>query len=257
MRTINGTCNNLDNPLFGSAGSELLRQAPPAYSDQKEMPSGEDRPNPRIISNELASQSGLIHNNYGASDFIWQWGQFLDHDIDMTPAAYPEEEFNIQVNFADFYFNPNNEPNKVIMLSRSLHNGGNTESNPREQINVITSFIDASNVYGSNDELAEFLRDVKNPSKLKTSKGDLLPEVNGFFVAGDARANEQIGLTAMHTLFVLEHNRLADKISQKYPEFSDEEVYQIARKIVGAKMHRPPRTGSAGPHRRAAGRCAA
>jgi len=32
------------------------------------------------------------------------------------------------------------------------------------------------------------------------------------FVAGDVRANEQAALTAMQTLFVREHNRLATKL---------------------------------------------
>ena len=43
-RTINGTCNNLENPLYGSAGIPLLRKAPANYTDSKSIPSGESRP---------------------------------------------------------------------------------------------------------------------------------------------------------------------------------------------------------------------
>ena len=235
-RTINGTCNNITNPLYGSVGEQLLRISPVDYGDGKEFPSGQSRPSPREISNILANQTRLIPNEYGASDFIWQWGQFLDHDIDLTPSAIPIEPFDIKVPLNDTSFDPNGYGNQTISLNRSIHNGGNTIDNPRQQINQITSFIDASNVYGSDDSKANFLRDDKNPAKLKTSKGNLLPEVNGFFVAGDVRANEQIGLTSMHTLFVREHNRIADEISRKNPTFSDEQVYQMARKIVGAKI---------------------
>ena len=235
-RTINGTCNNLDNPIYGSAGVELLRFSSVDYEDGIETPSGESRPSPREISNILANQTSLILNEYGASDFIWQWGQFLDHDIDLTPSAIPLEPFDIEVPKNDPYFDPGGSGDKVISFNRSINNGGNTIENPRQQINQITAFIDASNVYGSDDSKANFLRDEKNPSMLKTSKGNLLPESNGFFVAGDARANEQIGLTSMHTLFVREHNRIAEEISHKYPNYSDEQVYQIARKIVGAKI---------------------
>jgi hypothetical protein len=234
FRTINGTCNNLENPLYGSAGTELLRITPSAYSDGIQLPSGQDRPNPRIISNELAHQGDVsIPNNLGYSDYIWQWGQFLDHDIDLTPNS-GNEPLYIEIDFQDMYFNPWGTGG-VIHFDRSLHTEANA-TNPREQINVITSFIDASNVYGSDDILAESLRDDKNPSKLKTSQGNLLPIEQGSFVAGDERANEQIGLTAMHTLFVREHNRLAEEISKKHPDLDDEQVYQIARKIVGAKM---------------------
>ena len=57
-----------------------------------------------------------------------------------------------------------------------------------------------------------------------------------FFLAGDARANEQPGLTALHTLFVREHNRLAEEIASR--DFAgqdltdpaiDEAIYQQAR----------------------------
>lgn len=55
-------------------------------------------------------------------------------------------------------------------------------------------------------------------------------------VAGDVRANEQLGLTAMHTLFVREHNRLADEIAASNAGLSGDDVYQRARRIVGAQM---------------------
>ena len=56
------------------------------------------------------------------------------------------------------------------------------------------------------------------------------------FVAGDVRVNEQIGLTAMHTLFVREHNRLAGIIATQNPDLSGNEIYELARKIVGAQI---------------------
>ena len=50
------------------------------------------------------------------------------------------------------------------------------------------------------------------------------------------RANEQSGLTCMHVLFVREHNRRAGEIAASNPDWSDEEIYQRARKIVGAHI---------------------
>jgi len=56
------------------------------------------------------------------------------------------------------------------------------------------------------------------------------------FVGGDVRVNEQIGLMSMHTLFVREHNRLAEELADTDPGLSGEDIYQIARKIVGAEI---------------------
>src|SRR5262245_66600522 len=56
------------------------------------------------------------------------------------------------------------------------------------------------------------------------------------FAAGDVRANENIELTSLHTLFVREHNRLAGRIAAANPGMSDEDIYQRARAIVGAEI---------------------
>ena len=36
-------------------------------------------------------------NSHGLSDMFWLWGQFIDHDIDLTPGASPPEPFDIAV----------------------------------------------------------------------------------------------------------------------------------------------------------------
>ena len=117
----------------------------------------------------------------------------------------------------------------------------------RQQVNQITAFIDASNVYGSDEERALELRTLDGTGRLKTSEGDLLPfNENGlvnapstdasFFLAGDIRANEQVGLTAMHTLFVREHNYWADSMLRVTPGLNGDELYEAARAIVAAEM---------------------
>ena len=107
---------------------------------------------------------------------------------------------------------------------------------PRWQINANTSYIDASNVYGSDPTTADSLR--TTGGKLATSAGGLLPMLDGGnrFVSGDKRVNENVGLTSLHALFVREHNRLAEKIRANDATLTDDEVYQWARKIVGAEM---------------------
>lgn len=239
--------NNSEQPALGSAGQIFRRLVKADYPDGTGSPSGEDRPNPRAISNALCAQTEDLPNSRGATDYLWQWGQFLDHDIDETPASDPADPFNISVPAGDPWFDPQGTGQMIIPLNRSH---GESVEGVREQANDITAFIDASNVYGSDEERAFALRTLDGSGRLKTTltaKGDLLPyNLTGlpnapasspnFFLAGDVRANEQAGLTAMHTLFVREHNYWADRYQSMNPVASGEETYQFARMIVGAEM---------------------
>jgi peroxidase len=241
-RTIDGTGNNISNPSWGSADIQLMRKAPVDYPIGTSSPAGATRKSPREISNIMATQKESMLNSLGASDFIWQWGQFLDHDIDLTTET--EESLPIDVPTGDPYFDPDSIGGQTIGFHRSVFD---PTSNPRQQLNEITSFIDASNVYGSDTARAIALRTMDGTGKLKTTNGgqflpfnkEGLPNAGGdgnkkLFLAGDIRANEQIALTAMHTLFVREHNRLCDEMAE--PGLDGEAIYQRARKIVGAQM---------------------
>ena len=243
-RTIDGAGNNLANPNWGAAETTVLRLASIAYTDGLESPAGEDRPGARAVSNAIFAQGAAAENDYGATDYLWQWGQFLDHDIVETPTISPEEAFDIPVPAGDPRFDPFHTGTQRIALNRSLYE---VVDGVREQVNAITAYIDASNVYGSDDERSFALRTLDGTGKLKTSDGDLLPfnedelpnagsSSSAFFLAGDVRANGQLGLASMHTLFVREHNHWAETLAAADPTLSDEELYQMARIIVSSEM---------------------
>ena len=54
---------------------------------------------------------------------------------------------------------------------------------------------------------------------------------SSIFVTGDIRGNENLELTALQTLFVRNHNRLARELQQEHPDWNDEQLYQEARKL--------------------------
>ncbi len=272
FRSIDGAQNNLANPDWGTPESQLIRLTPAAYDNGISSPRGGDPsslPSAREISNTVFDQSGSILNQRGVSDWFWQWGQFLDHDLDLTPAT-SGEAFNILVPTGDPDFDPNNSGTVEISFTRSIFDSstGTSVNNPREQINEITAYIDGSNVYGSDQQRAAALRTNDGSGKLKTSTGDngevLLPlntagldndnplgrPENQLFLGGDIRANEQVGLTATHTLFVREHNRIADDLAQRLDNGDADLVdllaesglspgdfiYEAARRTVGAEI---------------------
>jgi peroxidase len=249
IRSIDGSGNNLDDQQMGAVFAPLLRLIAPDYADGVSELAGPSRPSPRVISNVVNAQNGSIPDPLGSSDFLWQWGQFVDHDIDLTDGADPPEPADIACPLGDPFFDPEGAGSGVIPFNRSLydHASGVDIDNPRQQINEITAWIDASNVYGSDSERALALRTNDGTGRLKTSEGNLLPfnkeglpnaggPSDTLFFAGDVRANEQVGLTALHTLFVREHNRLAETIARDHPDLDGDQIYEKARQIVGAEI---------------------
>lgn len=250
FRTIDGSGNNTANPDLNAAGSPLNRMMSSDYADYVAQMSGLDRPGPREISNSVSDQSISKSNSLGVSDYVWQWGQFIDHDISLTDGVFPAEPAPIQVPVGDSHFDPESTGTQAMRFNRSTYDPttGTGPDSAREQMNEITGWIDASNVYGSDDLRAAELRTNDGTGRLKISKGRLLPfntaglpnaggSGDELFLAGDVRANEQSALIAMHTLFVREHNRLARKIRKNSSyNLSGDEIYERARRIVGAEM---------------------
>ncbi len=255
-RTIDGSDNNLQNPEWGAAHTQLKRLTTIGYTDGVESPGGISRPNPRMISNVLFAQDSLLNEPSNLSDFVWAFGQFIDHDLSLTGDS--NENALIPVPMGDPWFDPFGTGASMIFMRRSkkMDGTGTDPSNPREHGNEITAWLDASSVYGSDQERADWLRTFSD-GKMKTSTYNLLPWntftgnfattvdwdaplmddgvqlSNYHFVAGDPRANEHPLLIAFHTVFVREHNRLCDTLKIDHPDWTDEELYQYARKIVG------------------------
>ncbi len=251
---IDGSNRNPQHPTWGSAGVQLLRLAPIAYADGISSPAGVDRPSARLISDTVSAHPAGVDmpNSRSMTDMVYVWGQFIDHDLDLTPGGTPTDLFNIAVPTGDPQFDPASTGTQIIPLNRSAFDPttGDSTTNPRQQVNKITAFLDGSVVYGSDDARAAALRTFTG-GHLKTSDGNLLPFNSGnlanandahivagdqLFLAGDVRANENPELTALQTLFVREHNRLADQFAAKHPHATDEQIYQYARKIVSAEI---------------------
>jgi hypothetical protein len=279
--SIDGSGNNPFHPDWGSVGQDLLRTAPAQYGDGVSSLAGAGRPSARAISDLIVTDptDGNLPNNRLMSDWVYAWGQFIDHDIDLTSdgSGSQLQPANVVVpnNPTDPFSTAYNPPGPgLIFFNRSEYDPatGTSTRNPRQQPNDITAFIDGSMIYGDDPTVADALRakDPAHPGRLKFSTGSdgsmMLPLnnhtyfpnisldpndanaafsiANGsgivpddqLFMAGDVRANENIELTSVHTLFLREHNRLADLIHANNPAMSDEAVYQAARAIVIAEV---------------------
>lgn len=258
-RSHDGSNNNEKNTYWGKAGIHFLRETPTAYADdvstmaeRVRSRTGENVPNPRDVSNTLCQESDSKTHVTELTDFMWLWGKFLENELSLIQFTKPAEICDILVLPGDVSF----EKGGVIPCARSRYDKatGTGTNKPRQQLNFQTSFIDASSIYGIDLVRASALRLFDGSGRLKTSSsvhGSLLPynhagfknaspspkdDPSSYFLSGDIRVNEHAFLTALHTLFVREHNRLCLELPARFPMLvgDDEATYQMARKIVGA-----------------------
>ncbi|XP_069102013.1 myeloperoxidase-like [Argopecten irradians] len=200
------------------------------------------------------------------------WGQFLDHDMVLTPTskgadeanincchmvngAYPirDECFNMVIPAGDHRFQ--SPCMNFVRSSPAVRADGYCLPSWREQLNQVTSFIDGSNVYGSTDSKQYELRDYGSQSHLLKVHGHnfppadddsaciLTPQHEDMFClkAGDERVNEVTSLAFQHILFVRLHNRVANKLKycwRRHNYYYDSEqarnerFFQEAREII-------------------------
>lgn len=231
--SVDGRGNNKQNTELGSTGQNYERVL---ASDSARGIGGATEVNlssAREISNAVSAQTESTENRKGLSDMFWLWGQFLDHDITLSGEAH-NEKANIAVPQGDPWFDPFNTGTAEMGFSRSETVVGTDGQN--HQVNQVTTFIDGSNIYGSDQATSDRLRDFSG-GKLTVNELGMMPKDDGgSYMSGDIRVNENAGLTSMHTLWVREHNRVADELAQENPALNDEELYQGARRIVTAEM---------------------
>ncbi|MBN3292594.1 PERM Myeloperoxidase, partial [Polypterus senegalus] len=292
-RTISSVCNNKKSSRLGASNTPFTRWLPAQYDDGISIPrswnlatkySGFSLPLVRDVSNIIlhTPNENLPQDNL-YSFMLVLFGQWTDHDLTNTPTSPSIRSFNDGIDCstscqqAEPCFPvqiPPNDPRfgntkSCIPFFRSAPACGTAytgyifgSSNVRFQINQLTSFIDASMIYGSTESLANQLRNKTNDFGLlavnqnyKDDGYDLLPFVNATknfcatrsvvtkdptaqeiqcFNAGDSRANENIALTAIHTMFLREHNRIAKIFRKLNPQWNGETIYQETRKVVGA-----------------------
>jgi hypothetical protein len=258
VRNLDGFGNNRLDPELGAAGTMLKTLTTVDFTDGYAMPAGVDRENPRKISNYLFEQTDIINDSRSLSDYNWVFGQFIDHDLTLVENAHPSESSETLVIVPpsdDKFFSPGE---RIFMMRSKVAEGTGTDvNNPRRFVNEITSFLDGSSIYGSDESRALWLRTLTD-GKLKMSSNGNLPwntvdgEFNSpidpsapkmaddvgrnikLFVAGDVRANENPLLIAMHTLFVREHNRNCEVLKLENPNWDDEQLYQQAKRLTVA-----------------------
>uniref|UniRef100_A0A1I7VVU9 Peroxidasin n=1 Tax=Loa loa TaxID=7209 RepID=A0A1I7VVU9_LOALO len=290
-RTYDGQCNNMEHQFWGVAQTPFRRNLPPIYENGFNTPVGWNpeklyfgfrKPNPRLVSMKIISTEEITPH-FGYTAMMKQWGQFLAHDIEQTAPGLARQTYmkgaicNKTCENLDPCYNvpmPPEDPRmqgekkpeiSCIEMERSSATCGSGQTGPiyrqltyREQMNILTAFIDGSGIYGSAEVDALNLRDLfgdhgllrfdivsetqkpylpfERESSMECRRNRSHENPISCFLAGDYRANEQLALLSMHTLWLREHNRIATIFLEINPHWDGETIYQETRKLIGAML---------------------
>lgn len=272
-RTIDGSCNNLENPKLGSAMTAYTRLLFPNYMDGIQEPRharyGDNAlPNPRLVSSRLSTPSD--QSDVSRTLVVMQWSDFITHDLAHTPVRkmisngmpisccmddgneLPPRHLHpdcsvILIQDQDPIYSSHSV--RCMSYVRSLPVlRSDCNFGPLEQMNQVSHFLDGSTIYGSTPGRSTKLRTFQggqlrvevenNRHYLPTADSEpfSLCLSSKCYLSGDDRVNAEPSLVVMHTIWHREHNRVANKLAEINPSWSDETLYQEARRIVVAEI---------------------
>jgi peroxidase len=228
FRPIGGSGNNLQNPNLNPVpGAPEIALAPLNFAGPH------DRlitaTNARTISNAISGVTGANGQNAETTDptlsaWLYVFGQFVDHDLDLEETPVTTANISIVVPTDPVF-----PPNTVIQMTRDVRN-----STTNTIVNTTAGYLDLSQLYGSDMATAASLRN--SDGTLKTSDGgQALPVVNDQFFTGDPRVMENPELSALTILFMREHNFWVSQLKAQNPTWTGDQLYNMAKAITTAE----------------------
>lgn len=256
--SLNGFGNHRAHPHWGQAGSAYRRIVAARYADGVGALTG--GPAPRYVSNRIFNSLGVdVFSARYVSQWGWVWGQFLDHTLGFARTG--RQAAPIPFDVADPLEAYPSSTDTMGFIRDAVAPGTGRAGAPRQQVNTVASYLDASSVYGETAARLDWLLRGPDDGRLADSgPGLLLPggylptaaargnprrapvmQADGMlaadpaaaYVAGDVRANDNTALSAVQTLFAREHNRIAAQLPRALPRLVR---FQIARRVVAAEL---------------------
>ncbi|XP_060648778.1 peroxidase [Drosophila nasuta] len=270
-RSMDGSCNHLEQPGLGVPNTKYGRLLSPKYADGISAPTrsvtGDELPSARLVSLVVFGEQDVPDPEYTLHNM--QWGQIMTHDMSMQAGGTQSKKHPTRCCTDDgrligldtahrtcfAIIVPPHDPaysqvgTECLNFVRTLTDRDSNcqyTGGPAEQLTVVTSYLDLSLVYGNsmqqNSEIREFqggrmIVEERNGAKwLPLSRNvtgdcDAVDPNEVCYRAGDVRVNQNPGLAILQTILLREHNRIADALSALNPHFDDRTLFQEARKI--------------------------
>uniref|UniRef100_A0A1I8ARM6 NAD(P)H oxidase (H2O2-forming) n=1 Tax=Steinernema glaseri TaxID=37863 RepID=A0A1I8ARM6_9BILA len=241
-------------------GSRLHREAPSRYEDGVYMINS-NLPSARVISDLLFRGPSGIPNQRNITTMLAFFSQVVAYEIlQSTQISCPLEMHKIPVPRCDPIFDAECAGRTEMPFIRAKYDKhtGHGFNSPREQVNDRTSWIDASFLYSTQEPWVAALRSWKNGS-LEEGPMEGYPPFNGphiplinpappqihrlmnperLFILGDPRVNENPGLLSFGLILYRWHNVQARRLQKEHPDWTDEELFQAARRWVIATLQK-------------------
>jgi hypothetical protein len=225
-RTLDGTFNNLADPLMGSLNSRFGRNVPLEYTVKEAEPL---EPNPRTISRELLTRKEFIPATT-INLLAGAWIQFEVHDWFSHGKNETENPWVVSLEADDPW------PEHPMQIQRTRKDPSADPNRPPTFITDDTHWWDGSQIYGRDPAFAQAIRTGEH-GKLKLDDRGLIPqEIEAHVDLSGVAGNFWVGLALLHSLFMREHNAVCDQLHATHPELSDDDLYDRARLVVSALM---------------------
>ena len=228
-RTIDGTYNDLDDPLMGSIGSRFGRNVPLEHTWPDELPRLLE-PNPRLISRELLTRETLragddAESARGGVDPV------RGPRLVQPRRQRPENAWEIPLEDDDPW-------------PRASDAGRPDAPGPELRARQASDVRDRRHALVGRVAGLRQHPGSSRPRSGRTSSASCrstpigLPpqELDAHIDFKGVAGNFWVGLALLHSLFMREHNAVCDRLHAEYPELSDQQLYEKARLVVAALM---------------------
>lgn len=227
-RTADGTYNDLSAPQMGRAGSRFGRNIP-LESAWPESETEMLEPDPRVVSRELLTRDEFVPATT-VNAIAAAWLQFMIRDWFSHGKGDPARSWTIELDEDDQF------PERPLQILRTIADRtrpADSTDHPPTYLNTETHWWDGSSIYGSSMDMQARVRTGHD--------GKLVVGLNGRLPIDPAKDPTQepgfwLGLLMLHTIFVLEHNAICDRLKADYGNWTDEQLFQRARLINAALM---------------------
>lgn len=226
---VDGACNNLvdGRRFFGATREQQIRMGVRSEATL-------NGPTALDVSDVFFNSFVPTPNSFGMANTLIIFGQFVDHDITLIDLV---AESRVVTGTGSI---------RTMTFPLSERVGEDADIDTPMFSNAISAYLDLTQVYGGDEMRLTALRATSGgrmrsqivdgqeflPFNAQLPGGPIsmaMGNIPNTFAAGDIRANEQVILTAYHTLFLREHNRLADLFTAQ--GMNNEDAFNAARRM--------------------------